>query len=99
MKKKPVANSSKVAITFEMPSDVASESLNVVGDFNDWEASATPMKRLKDGSWSTTLRMAPGTYRYRYLADSSVWHNDGSADRYEPSGLGSDNSVLVINST
>jgi hypothetical protein len=42
------------------------------------------------------IRLEPGAYAYRYLADGVRWLNDWSADRYEPSGLGDDNSVLVI---
>ena len=96
MQKKRVANSKKYAVTFEMPPEVAGQSLNLVGDFNNWDSSATPMKRLKDGSWAATLRLAPGDYRYRYLADGHSWENDRSADRYEPSGFGSDNCVVIV---
>jgi 1,4-alpha-glucan branching enzyme len=94
--KKPVANSKKVAVTFEMPAAVAAESLNVVGDFNSWDANATPMKRQKAGDWSTTLRLAPGNYRFRYLADGTKWENDMAPDGFEPSGLGSENCVLIV---
>jgi 1,4-alpha-glucan branching enzyme len=98
MKKKPVANSSKVAVTFEVPSDVMADSLYVVGDFNNWDQNSTPMKRLKDGNWSTTVRLAPGTYRFRYFTTDGKWYNEPAADRFEPSGYGSDNSVVVVNS-
>jgi 1,4-alpha-glucan branching enzyme len=96
MKKKQVARSKKVAVTFEMPSDNPVESLYVAGDFNDWSTSANPMKRLKDGGWSATVNLLPGTYRYRFVADGGTWLNDPGADRYEPSGFGEDNSVVVV---
>jgi 1,4-alpha-glucan branching enzyme len=97
MKKKPVANSNKVSVTFELPPDVSSDTVYVVGDFNNWDTASTPMKRLKDGTWSTTVRLAPGTYRFRYYGADGSWYNDESADGSEPSGYGSDNSVIKIN--
>jgi 1,4-alpha-glucan branching enzyme len=96
MNKKPVANSKKIAVTFEMPAGAASESLAVVGDFNEWNSTANPMKRLKAGGWSTTVRLAPGSYRYRYFADNRDWKNDPTADGYEPSGMGSENSIVKV---
>lgn len=54
------------------------------------------MKQSKSGGWSTTINLTPGTYRYRYLANGTRWHNDPQADRYEPSGLGEDNSVILV---
>ena len=96
IRKKPVANSKKVAVTFEMPADVASSSLCLVGDFNNWDQDATSMKRLKDGSWSATVRLDAGRYCFRYLADGTKWQNDPAADAYEPSGVGGDNCVVVV---
>jgi 1,4-alpha-glucan branching enzyme len=96
MKKKAVANSNKVAVTFEAPANSSMQALNLVGDFNNWDQAATPMKRLKDGSWSATLRLAPGKYAYRYVTPEGSWRNDPMADGYEPSGFGEDNSVLLV---
>ncbi len=96
MKKDPVKNSDRVSVTFEMPADIVAQTLVVVGDFNEWDQAAHPMKRRKDGSWARTLRLVPGIYRYRFLADGKTWYNDWEADRYEPSGFGEDNSVVVV---
>jgi hypothetical protein len=58
------------------------------GDFNGWSASATPMKRAKDGHWETTVALAPGRYEYKFvvgrewipdpLARESVWNCHGT---------------------
>ena len=96
IRKKPMANSKKVAVTFEMPAEVASSRLSLAGDFNNWDQNATSMKRLKGGGWSATLRLDAGNYRFRYLADGMKWENDPAADAYEPSGVGSDNCVVVV---
>lgn len=85
-------------ITFRVPRPAAqeAEAASVVGDFNDWRANATPMKRLKDGSFSAIMELPKGKeYRFRYLLDGGRWENDWCADRYEPSPFGGENSVVV----
>jgi 1,4-alpha-glucan branching enzyme len=96
MKKTLIKNSEKMSITFEMPAEIEGKTLSLVGDFNNWDGNKTQMKRRKDGTWAFTLRLVPGTYRYRYLADNAIWHNDWDADAYEPSGVGEDNSVVIV---
>ena len=96
MKRDPVAKSNKWSVTFELPAEIKAEELSVVGDFNEWVAAEGQMKRRKDGTWAKTLRLEPGSYAYRFLADGQVWHNDPAADGYQPSGLGEDNSVVVV---
>lgn len=96
MKKQAVANSKKVGVTFEAPADVQAGSVAVVGDFNNWDPNTTQMKRKKDGSWSATLRLAPGAYRFRYVADGNRYFNDPQADGIEPSGFGEDNCIVVV---
>jgi 1,4-alpha-glucan branching enzyme len=96
IRKKSVANSKKVAVTFEMPAEAAASSLCLVGEFNNWDQNATSMKRLKGGVWSATLRLDGGSYRFRYLADGKKWENDPSADAYEPTGMGGDNCIVLV---
>jgi 1,4-alpha-glucan branching enzyme len=96
VKKQAVVNSKKIGVTFEIPAEVEAQTVAVVGDFNNWDANATQMKRKKDGSWSATVRLSPGTYRFRYLADATRFFNDPQADGFEASGFGEDNCVLVV---
>lgn len=96
MKKDPIARSTKVSVTFEMPADIQAGTLSVLGDFNGWDAASGLMKQRKDGTWAKTIRLAPGAYRFRYLASDGAWYNDPDADGYEPSGHGEDNCILVV---
>jgi 1,4-alpha-glucan branching enzyme len=96
MKQKSVRNSEKIAVTFETAPNLPGKDVALVGDFNEWDERATPMKRRSDGSWSKTVNLTPGTYRYRFLVDGKSWLNDPHAARYEPSGLGSENSVVEV---
>ncbi len=88
--------SGKVEVTFGMPAIEGCQQLCLVGDFNDWKETATPMQQAADGTWSVTLELSPGReYQYRYLADGQAWHNDWAADAYVPNPYGSDDSIVV----
>ena len=100
IQKSYLKNKPACRVTLRLPCAAAPEAktVYVLGDFNEWKLYATPMKRLKNGDFSTTLELATGReYRFRYLIDEDRWENDWNADRYEKSPFGdSDNSVVVI---
>ncbi|QQG65079.1 isoamylase early set domain-containing protein [Desulfobulbus oligotrophicus] len=84
-------------VTFKYENEENAETAVVAGEFNDWSLHATPMKKLKDGSFSVTLSLPTGhTYRFRYVLDGGVWVNDTQADDYAPNEYGETNSVLVL---
>jgi 1,4-alpha-glucan branching enzyme len=67
------------------------------GDFNEWDPAANPMKKLKDGSFSTTVSLEPKqSYRFRYWLDDGRWENDWQADAYMPNEFGSEDSIVKI---
>ena len=41
----------------------------LIGDFNDWHPTATPMKRQVDGSWATQVQLNHGHHHYQFLID------------------------------
>jgi 1,4-alpha-glucan branching enzyme len=87
-------------VTFRLPGDAAGDasSVSVVGDFNSWDASAHPMKKLKNGDFTTCIELAANReYQFRYVIDETHWENDRHADKYVKSPYGdSDNSVVVV---
>lgn len=95
LKSKPVCK-----VTFKIPENISdgAENAYVVGEFNEWSTSATPMKRLKNGSFSTTVELTPNrSYQFRYLLGQSKWENDPEADSYWPTPFGdSHNSVISL---
>jgi 1,4-alpha-glucan branching enzyme len=95
MKKTPSA-SGKTTVTFELPAEARADSATLCGDFNSWAPDSHVMKRRKDGSFATTVRLQPGRYHYRYLLNGDTWENDWAADEYVPNRYGSDDSVLVL---
>ena len=97
IKKKTSKKGGAVRVTFELPKDVANDSVSVVGDFNDWDKDAHPMKRLKKGTWKKDIYLEPGNaYQFRYFVDGESWENDSDADRYETNEFASENSVVEV---
>lgn len=84
-------------VTFKLPAKVNSDSAALCGDFNEWDNAANPMKKLKDGSFSTTVSLEAGnSYRFRYFLDDGRWENDWEADDYLPNELGSEDSIVSV---
>jgi hypothetical protein len=99
---KQYVKSRKVAkITFELakdelPADEKVESVHLVGEFNEWDTIATPMKRNKKGAYRATIDLEPGqSYQFRYLVNDEDWCNDWNADSYVPGDFGEDNCVVM----
>lgn len=43
--------------------------ISLVGDFNGWNPENDLMRKGTDGIWRLEKRLAPGTYRYKYIID------------------------------
>jgi 1,4-alpha-glucan branching enzyme len=83
-------------VTFTLPKEIEAHSVALVGEFNNWNKNATPMKRKRDGSYSITLDLQAGKeYRFRYLLDGTLWENDWDADSYVPNGFDGEDSVVT----
>lgn len=90
LKTKPICK-----VTFKFKTEA--ENLVLIGDFNGWDETATPMKKSKDGTFSVTVELESGhEQQFRYLADGKTWLNDEAADKYILSSLGSENSVVIL---
>lgn len=44
-------------------------TVSLVGDFNDWDPAAHPMKKVPDGAWCLTIELKHGHHRYAFLVD------------------------------
>lgn len=84
-------------VTFDLPGDLDVERAAVVGEFNDWDESATPMTRQRDGRLAATVSLEPGrSYRFRYHLGEDRWENDWSADDYVPNDFGGSDSLVEL---
>ncbi len=87
----------KVKFTLNKQIGKSRKTVFLVGEFNGWDNRATPMEKMKDGSFTATLTLQKGKkYQYRYLLDGAIWENDWEANEYVPTEYGSDNSVVVV---
>jgi 1,4-alpha-glucan branching enzyme len=67
----------------------------VVGSFNDWDVSRTPMSLESGGPWKATVWLPAGRYEYRFVVDGE-WMSDPSAKENVQNTFGSTNSVRVV---
>ncbi len=84
-------------VTFKLPADVEAETVALLGEFNEWDADSHPLKRRKDGSYSTTVSLEAGQeYRFRYLLDNDRWINDEAIDGEAVNRFGTVDGVLEL---
>ena len=84
----------KLALPAEAIGDA--KSVAVVGDFNNWDSTANPMKKQKSGIFVSTLNLDIETsYQFRYVLDGTEWLNDDMADAYVPSPISYDTNGVI----
>jgi hypothetical protein len=84
-----------VATRFVLPARAAA-SVAVIGQFNDWDAAATPLQRRADGTWEVLVPLAPGRYEYAFVVDGVRVIADPSAPLAEASDFEVPNSVVFV---
>jgi 1,4-alpha-glucan branching enzyme len=66
-----------VRVTFALPGDRPGGAVSVVGDFNNWDPFAHPLRRRTNGTRSAAVTVRTGsTLRFRYLAEGGMWFDD-----------------------
>lgn len=90
LKSKPVCK-----VTFTVPAKEANEVV-VAGNWNEWNATVEPLKKLKNGTFKTTVDLETGSsYEFRYIVDGE-WQNDEQADAYVWNEFATENGVLNL---
>ena len=84
----------KAKVKFEYSAPEAKE-VSLVGNFNQWNSQANPMKKDKKGIWKVTLSLEPGRYEYRFIADGN-WENDPSCTCCVANEFGGANCVRIV---
>ena len=86
------ARDGTVRITFTLPADEPHGAVSVVGDFNDWNPFAHPLRRRANGTRSAAVTVPVGSMlRFRYLAEGGVWFDDETV----PAQNGRDSVITV----
>jgi 1,4-alpha-glucan branching enzyme len=98
IKKAAATTDGMVYVIFELPASVGAEQVHLVGDFNGWDRTSTPMcLDCAAACWQVTLALeAGGRYRFRYLVDGRDWLNDWHADDFAENPYGSYDSVISL---
>jgi hypothetical protein len=83
-----------VRLMFDAPD---ARRVAVAGDFNRWDANATPLTR-DEGSrgWSVTLALRDGEHRYAFVVDGTRWVPDPHAERSAQGEAGRIYSLLNV---
>jgi 1,4-alpha-glucan branching enzyme len=88
----PVVTAAGVTFTFAGEA----RSVSLAGEFNAWAATADPMTKQADGTWTIVRKLAPGTYQYKFLVNGSTWKQDEANPEARDDGFGGKNSVVTV---
>ena len=81
-----------VRVTFTLPADEPSGPVSVVGNFNDWNPLAHPLRRRANSTRSAAVTVQAGTtLHFRYLAEGGMWFDDQTVAAQE----GKDAAIVV----
>ena len=85
-----------VKLTFVLSLEDTPNPVSVLGDFNNWDELAHPLKKRANGTRSVSVVVpAGGRYAFKYLADGGTWFTDTDADEHGSNEYGQVNSIVV----
>lgn len=71
--------------------------VSLVGDFNDWDAQATPLRAVsRGGVWTVHVPLAAGRHEYAFVVDGTRWIPDPAAPPAPDDDFGISNSVVTV---
>ena len=82
----------KVVFSLEAP---GANKVMLVGDFNNWDDSSTPLRKVKSSKWERELQLTSGRYEYKFVVDGN-WVNDPKNSATVWNTFGTQNSVLEV---
>jgi hypothetical protein len=72
-------------------------SVALVGDFNNWDPKATPLRAASTGGvWSVEIPVRPGRHLYAFVVDGTIWRPDPAAPKATGEDFGEPNSALTV---
>ena len=69
--------------------------VQLAGSFTGWGEHPIRMRKLKDGTWKTSVSLEPGTYEYRFKVDGQ-WRNDESCTTHKANAFGEENCLREV---
>jgi hypothetical protein len=84
-------------VTFRHCPENPADTMHLVSNHDNWDTSARPMTKRKDGCFSTSLVLSKGAkLQFRYLVDGETWINDEHADEYVDNTHGDTDGIVHI---
>lgn len=81
-----------VRVTFVLPAGQPAGRVSVVGDFNDWNPHAHPLRNRTNGTRSAIIKVPAGSrLHFRYLGEDGLWFDDDTAGQRDAYG-----SILTV---
>ncbi len=74
----------------------SASTVALVGDFNSWDRSTTPLRTSGAGVWSIAVSLAPGRHEYAFVVDGQRWVADPEAARTTADDFGAPSSVVLV---
>jgi 1,4-alpha-glucan branching enzyme len=68
----------------------------LVGPFNNWSTTATPMLRLADDRWEASVQLPSGCYPYCYFVIDESWFGDAETALHSPTSVLNSGSVIHV---
>ncbi|PWN05284.1 isoamylase early set domain-containing protein [Rhodohalobacter mucosus] len=77
--------------------DESAETIEVAGDFNDWEPTELS-REIMDGRqvWTGMIPVTRGEHKYMFVKDGEEWVTDPLAEVQQDDGFGNKNAVLYL---
>jgi cyclomaltodextrinase len=75
--------------------DPKAKEVYVAGQFNDWDATANPLKKDAAGNWITTIKLGAGKHPYKFIVDGE-WRLDPLNPDFADDGSGNMNSIKTV---
>jgi AMP-activated protein kinase-like protein len=95
---KPGPNVTPEGVVFNFKADGKDRKIYLAGNFNNWNPSdAQYLMKDEDGDgmYSITVKLAPGTYQYKYVIEGK-WTQDPYGPGEAPDGFGGRNSQFDV---
>lgn len=87
-------NGQESEVDFELE-DADATKVSLVGNFNEWNKTANPMKK-EDGVWKCTLKLKPGKYEYQFVVNDTDWIVDPKSGKNANNKYEGKNSIIEV---
>ena len=74
---------------------VKAKTIQIAGEFNNWDPSKSALTRDKAGKWSISFPLRNGSYQYKYVIDGQ-WVIDPQNKKTMETEIGGMNSVITV---